>query len=256
MKRVGVVGIIGAALVAAVVFNAGFVHIVRGRKVHRWSGIQICTKLEWTLRNTFMNTDDYVGQPELVAQLDAKAVLALIRCGVVRIPPVPSGPPAPPAPRGLVLMAPAGRTLDRILLKQTRRESRRLALPAVAARLRHQRLVTQLRALRAPKRRAEPAPAAAAVTGLSAEGLSLLLREDPLATVRAGRAPLLICQGGKDIQVSLLRDAIAGSPPRPAATTIALRWGSGGSGNCAAQRRTRSLRLAPDRSPAADCGAS
>ena len=78
--------------------NAGFVHVVRGRKVHRWSGIQICTKLEWTLRNTFMNTDDYVGQPELVAQLDAKAVLALIRCGVVRIPPVPSGPPAPPAP--------------------------------------------------------------------------------------------------------------------------------------------------------------
>src|SRR5215510_10141253 len=63
MKRVGVVGIIGAALVAAVVFNAGFVHVVRGRKVHRWSGIQICTKLEWTFRNTFMNTDDYVGQP-------------------------------------------------------------------------------------------------------------------------------------------------------------------------------------------------
>ena len=96
MKRVGVVGIIGAALVAAVVLNAGFVHVVRGRKVHRWPGIQICAKLEWTLRNTFMNTDDYLGQPELVAQLDAKAVLALIRCGVVRIPPAPPAPPGPP----------------------------------------------------------------------------------------------------------------------------------------------------------------
>ena len=91
MKRVG----IGAALVAAVVLNAGFVHVVRGRKVHRWPGIQICAKLGWTLRNTFMNTDDYVGHPERVAQLDADAVRALMRCGVVRLPPAPPAPPAP-----------------------------------------------------------------------------------------------------------------------------------------------------------------
>jgi hypothetical protein len=98
MKRVGVVGIIGAALVAAAVFNAGFVHVVRGRKVHRWPGVQICAKLEWTLRNTFMNTDDYVGQPERVAELEANAVRALVRCGVVRIPPPPPPPPAPSEP--------------------------------------------------------------------------------------------------------------------------------------------------------------
>jgi hypothetical protein len=99
MKRVGGVEIIvAAALVAAIVFNAGFLHVVHGGKVYRWPGIQICIKLEWTLRNTFMNTDDYVGQQERVAQLDANAVRALVRCGVVRIPPAPAPTPAPPSP--------------------------------------------------------------------------------------------------------------------------------------------------------------
>ncbi|TMQ18029.1 MAG: hypothetical protein E6J91_08905 [Deltaproteobacteria bacterium] len=78
-----------AALIA-VGLAAGSVHVVRGGKVWRargWPGITVCRKRLWTLRNTFINTDDYVGQPKLVAALDAQVVLALGDCGLLYYPP-------------------------------------------------------------------------------------------------------------------------------------------------------------------------
>jgi hypothetical protein len=96
MKRVVVVELIAvAALVAVVVFNAGLVHVVHSRKFHRWPGIHICAKLKWTLGDTFINTDDYGGQPERVAQLDGDAVAAMVRCGVLRVPSPVSAPDGP-----------------------------------------------------------------------------------------------------------------------------------------------------------------
>jgi|KBSMisStandDraft_5_1062788.scaffolds.fasta_scaffold1113762_1 hypothetical protein len=76
VKRVVVVEFIAvAALVAVVVFNTGLVHVVHSREFQRWPGIHICAKLKWTLGDTFMNLDVYVGQPERVAQLDGDALL-------------------------------------------------------------------------------------------------------------------------------------------------------------------------------------
>jgi hypothetical protein len=89
--RVSVLVVI-AAVLAVVITAAGFVHVVRGAKVHRWLGVQVCAKEGWALGNTFMNTDDYLGQPRLVAALDDHVVAALIHCGVLHIH--PSLPPA------------------------------------------------------------------------------------------------------------------------------------------------------------------
>ncbi|HEX4239765.1 MAG TPA: hypothetical protein VHZ53_00020 [Steroidobacteraceae bacterium] len=71
-----------AIAIAAVCFAAGLVHVVRGHKVRIWPGIAICNKRQWTLRNTFINTDDYVNQPKLVAELDDNVILALGDCGL------------------------------------------------------------------------------------------------------------------------------------------------------------------------------
>jgi hypothetical protein len=76
-----------AIALAAVCFVAGLVHVVRGHKVRIWPGVTVCIKKHWTLRNTFINTDDYVGQPKLVAELDANVVLALGDCGLLYTPP-------------------------------------------------------------------------------------------------------------------------------------------------------------------------
>src|SRR5262249_10159379 len=108
--------------------------------------------------------------------------------------------------RGVVLLAPPGRPFDAILREQSERESRRLALPPSLAASRRRRLMRWLAALRAGAR---PSTAAAAATvGLAAEGLADLVRVDPVTEVRRGKTPLLVCQGGKDIQVSLEHDAL------------------------------------------------
>jgi hypothetical protein len=78
------------AAIAALCFAAGSVHVVRGGKVRRiqgWPGVAVCPKKQWTLSHTFFNTDDYVGQPKLVAALDAEVVLALGDCGLLYIAP-------------------------------------------------------------------------------------------------------------------------------------------------------------------------
>jgi hypothetical protein len=73
-----------------VIVAAGFLHVVRGTQIHRWPGVQICKKLGgWTLRNTFMDLDEYVGNRERVAALEDEVVVALLRCGATRSPPVP-----------------------------------------------------------------------------------------------------------------------------------------------------------------------
>jgi hypothetical protein len=74
-----------AAVIAVAIAGAGSVHVVRGSQVHRWLGVQVCAKEGWALGNTFMNTDDYLGQPRLVAALDDHVVLALVHCGVLHI---------------------------------------------------------------------------------------------------------------------------------------------------------------------------
>jgi hypothetical protein len=79
-----------AAVIAAGIVVAGCVHVVHGSKVHTWLGLQVCRKGRWTLDHTFMNLTDYIGQSRLVAALDDGVVVALIRCGVVRIHPTAS----------------------------------------------------------------------------------------------------------------------------------------------------------------------
>jgi hypothetical protein len=81
MGRALLLAIIAIAL-SAVCVAVGFVHVVRGGKVRIWPGITVCQKRQWTLRDTFINTDDYVGQPKLVAALDPDVVLALGDCGL------------------------------------------------------------------------------------------------------------------------------------------------------------------------------
>ena len=105
--------------------------------------------------------------------------------------------------RVLALLAPPGRTLDDLILDQTDRESRRLQLPEEQARQRHD----DLRAVLERVRSEEPSESRQAlVLGMPHRLLGDLLTTDPAALLRRVAVPVLICQGGKDIQVSATTD--------------------------------------------------
>lgn len=83
-KRKGVVTIrVGTLVVLAVlIIAAGFTHIVYGGSV----GITVCAKDGWSLSDTFVDLDDYIGKP-LISQLDkAKVLRAMFACEVLARP--------------------------------------------------------------------------------------------------------------------------------------------------------------------------
>lgn len=105
----------------------------------------------------------------------------------------------------LALLAPPGRTLDHVMLDQTDRESRRLELPEEQARRRHD----DLRALFERVRSEAPSERRPAlVLGMAHRLLGDLLTADPAALLSRVAVPVLICQGGKDIQVSATADTL------------------------------------------------
>ena len=105
--------------------------------------------------------------------------------------------------RALALLAPPGRTLDHLMLDQTDRESRRLHLPEEQARRRHD----DLRAVFEHVRTEELSESRQAlVLGMPHRLLGDLLTTDPAALLLRVAVPVLICQGGKDIQVSATTD--------------------------------------------------
>lgn len=69
-------------LAAALVIASGFVHVVCGGGV----GLDVCAKDGWTLTDTFVDVDDYAGQPMIALLPKAKVVRALLRCEVIRSP--------------------------------------------------------------------------------------------------------------------------------------------------------------------------
>jgi hypothetical protein len=73
--------------VVAVIVVAGCLHVVRGSRVHNWLGVEVCRKERWTLDTTLLNMNDYEGRPTRTLELDDDVIIALIRCGVVRIEP-------------------------------------------------------------------------------------------------------------------------------------------------------------------------
>jgi pimeloyl-ACP methyl ester carboxylesterase len=106
--------------------------------------------------------------------------------------------------RGLVLLAPPGRRIDHIIIEQACRELIRLGFSESEMKRRRDQLRRLFRAMSNAK--ADQAPDN--TWGLSRLAIRDLMRLKPMDLVRKVRAPLLICQGAKDIQISPERDAI------------------------------------------------
>jgi hypothetical protein len=69
-------------LAAVVAVPVGFVHVVYGAHIPG----TVCAKDGWSLTDTIVDADDYIGQP-LITQLDrAKVLRALFACGVLKRP--------------------------------------------------------------------------------------------------------------------------------------------------------------------------
>lgn len=69
-------------LSAILVIVAGFVHVVHGGDV----GLTVCAKDGWSLSDTFVDLDDYIGKP-IISQLDkAKVLRAMFACGTLKRP--------------------------------------------------------------------------------------------------------------------------------------------------------------------------
>jgi len=107
--------------------------------------------------------------------------------------------------RALCLLAPAGRTLDHLMLDQTDRESRRLELPDEQIRRRHDSVWALLERVRSEATSQRPE---GLVLGMPLRLLGDLLSTDPAALLARVAVPVLICQGGKDIQVSAATDTL------------------------------------------------
>lgn len=69
-------------LLAILIVVAGFVHIVHGGGV----GLAVCEKDGWSLSDTFVDVDDYIGKP-LISQIEhAKVLRAMFACGTLERP--------------------------------------------------------------------------------------------------------------------------------------------------------------------------
>jgi alpha-beta hydrolase superfamily lysophospholipase len=104
--------------------------------------------------------------------------------------------------KGALLLAPPGRRIDRIILEQIGRALERYGLSPVQVRQRTRRLARDLAKLQ----KSNEAPSSQ--WGLTKLAMADLMRLEPLDLAAKVRAPLLICQGARDIQVSLERDAL------------------------------------------------
>lgn len=83
-KRRGYVSLrIGTLVsIAVLIVVAGFTHVVHGGSV----GLTVCEKDGWSLSDTFVDLDDFIGKP-LISQLDkAKVLRAMFACGVLKRP--------------------------------------------------------------------------------------------------------------------------------------------------------------------------
>lgn len=70
------------ALIALLVVVAGFTHIVHGGGV----GLKVCAKESWSLNDTFVDADEFIGKPWLSLLDRANVVRALIGCEVLTRP--------------------------------------------------------------------------------------------------------------------------------------------------------------------------
>jgi alpha-beta hydrolase superfamily lysophospholipase len=110
-------------------------------------------------------------------------------------------------PAGLVLLAPPGRRLGSLLAEQLRREGVRLGFSQEELRRRDRVIADSLRRLKSSTSE-NTLPALMAWEGMSTRLLADLLRWHPPRHLERLHVPVLICQGDKDIQVSLTRDAL------------------------------------------------
>lgn len=69
-------------LIGALVIVAGFTHVVHGGS----SGLTVCGKDGWSLSDTFVDVDDYVGKSLIELAPKAKVVRALFACSVLQRP--------------------------------------------------------------------------------------------------------------------------------------------------------------------------
>lgn len=69
-------------LAGVLLIVAGFTHVVYGGSV----GLTVCAKDGWSLSDTFVDLDDFIGKP-LLSQLDrAKVLRAMFACGTLARP--------------------------------------------------------------------------------------------------------------------------------------------------------------------------
>lgn len=82
-KRRGITLSIGTiVLLAILVAVVGECHVVHGGNV----GVKFCAKDGWSLDDTFVDLDDYIGKP-LISQVEhAKVLRAMFRCGALERP--------------------------------------------------------------------------------------------------------------------------------------------------------------------------
>jgi hypothetical protein len=71
--------VVALVVIVAIILGAGFVHIVHGGAV----GLTVCTKDGWSLTDTFVDIDDFKGQPLATLLPKASVIRALIRCQVL-----------------------------------------------------------------------------------------------------------------------------------------------------------------------------
>ncbi|HEX4455695.1 MAG TPA: hypothetical protein VH143_32765 [Kofleriaceae bacterium] len=82
-KRRGITFSVGTIVVLAIfVAVLGECHVVHGGDV----GIKFCAKDGWSLDDTFVDLDDYIGRP-LISQMEhAKVLRAMFRCEALERP--------------------------------------------------------------------------------------------------------------------------------------------------------------------------
>lgn len=109
--------------------------------------------------------------------------------------------------KGLVLLAPPGRPFDEILTQQALREAQRLGFTETQISERQKNLSDYFRGLRNEQVGEDPAKEASQF-GLHTKVIRDLVEIDPGELVVKVRIPILICQGWKDIQVSVELDTL------------------------------------------------
>lgn len=85
-----IVQVVSTVIVGALVTFAGFFHVAYGHS----QPAKLCKKRQWSLIDTFVSVDDYIGKP--VASVPPHLESALLACGAMRVDSAPSTPAATP----------------------------------------------------------------------------------------------------------------------------------------------------------------